>query len=182
MFTANDEGDFAVNLQTDQAIDHMDAFAFQLPGPFDIAFFVEAGFQFQKHGDLFAVFNGFEKSRDDGGIAAHSVERHFDGQDVRIDGGLFQKIHDREKRLKRMMQQAVFTANDREDVLVGIRCEMGRRPGFERFVAEFRAVEAGQLTKPGEIKGAIHPENVAWVDFEIFDENFEDVVGMELSV
>ncbi len=92
LFPAHDERDLAVHLEADQPIDDMDALALQRTGPFDVALFVETRFQFHQHGNLLAVFDGFEKRLDNRRIAPHSIQRHLDREHIGIVGGFLQQI------------------------------------------------------------------------------------------
>ena len=62
-FAADDQRDLGMHLETQQAVDHMDALALQSSGPFDVAFFVEARFQFHQHRYLLAVFDRLQQAR-----------------------------------------------------------------------------------------------------------------------
>ena len=86
---AHHERDLAVDLVADETVHHMDAGFFQGPGPADVVGFVEAGLQLDDGGDLFAVGHRVHQRADDPAVTACAVERLFDGQDLRVSGGLF---------------------------------------------------------------------------------------------
>ena len=60
-FLADDHADLGVGLQADQSIDHMHTHLLQFACPADIALLIEAGFELQQHGHLFAAFRGFQQ-------------------------------------------------------------------------------------------------------------------------
>ena len=93
----------------------MDALSFQTSGPFDIGFFIKAGFEFYQHGDLFAAFVGFKEAIDDRRVAADPVEGHFDGEDGRVLGGLAQKIDYWIEGIEGVVEENVALADDAED-------------------------------------------------------------------
>ena len=65
LFTAYNKGNLAVSLQADKAKYNMHADFFQLPGPEDIAFLIEPGFDLHYRGDLLSIIRGSLQSPDD---------------------------------------------------------------------------------------------------------------------
>src|ERR1035441_7809537 len=140
-----DHGGLAMNFQSQQAIDDMAAGFFQGLGPFDVALFVEAGFEFHEHGHLLAFFDGLEQRFHHRRIAPHAVEHNLDGQDIGIARRLAQKIHHRLKRLERVMQQDVAPSDEGKHILfIRSGFEFGRRGGQERLVLQIGAVDLRQ--------------------------------------
>src|SRR5262249_31782547 len=121
----HDEGDLRVGLQSDQAVNDVDARFLQPFRPLNIRFFIEAGLEFYEHRDLFAVLSGFDQRFDYRRILAHAVERLFDRQHVRVTRRLAQEFDHGRERLIRVMQQNVLMAYGVEDVFTG--AQDGRR-------------------------------------------------------
>ena len=106
-----------MDFQIHQSVDDVNAFAFQLSCPFDVALFVEAGFQFDQDCDLLAVVDGFEEGFDDGRVAADAVERDLDGEHGGVARGFLQKGDYRLEGLEGMVEQHVLAADGGEDVV-----------------------------------------------------------------
>ncbi len=79
---AHHEAHFRVGLEFDEAIDHLDAGAFEIAGPFDVGGLVEAGFQLDQCGDGFAGFRGLHQGGDDRAVGRGAIERLLDRHDV----------------------------------------------------------------------------------------------------
>ena len=93
-FLADDERGLAVDFEVEQSVDNVDTLTLQLSGPFDVALFVEAGFEFDQDGDLLPIVDGFEESFDDGRVVANAIESDLDGEDVGIARGLLEEGDD----------------------------------------------------------------------------------------
>ena len=81
----------------------MTACLFQHSRPDDIIFLIETGFQFHQYCDLLAVLGGLSQCRNNGRIAADTIQGLFDSQYFRISRRLTDEIHHRRKALERMM-------------------------------------------------------------------------------
>ena len=92
---AYNKEDFAVCFESNEAVDDVNACLLHFPGPRDVVGFIEASFQFNEDRDLFFVVGGGNEGVEDGGITARSVKGHFDGEDLRVGGCLFQEGDDR---------------------------------------------------------------------------------------
>ena len=94
-FPAYDEEDFAVCFEPNEAIDDVNACLLHFSGPRDVVGFIEASFQFDKDRDLFFVVGSGNEGIEDWRITTRPVKGHFDGEDLRVGGGLFQEGDDR---------------------------------------------------------------------------------------
>ena len=92
--SADDEADFCVGFQAFDAIDDLCAGALEFVRAGEISGFVEAGFEFDECGDVFAIFSGFDESVDDSGFAGGAIEDLFDGDDVGVLGGFLDEAED----------------------------------------------------------------------------------------
>ena len=90
-----DEKDFAVCFESHETIDDVNACLLHFPRPRDVVGLIEASFQFNEDRDLFFVVGGGNERVQDWGITARSVKGHFDGEDLRVGGCLFQEGDDR---------------------------------------------------------------------------------------
>jgi hypothetical protein len=61
----------------------------------NVLLFVEPRLQLDKHGDLFAVFCGPRQGGDHGRVRPGPVQRHLDGEDVGIRGGVLEEAQHR---------------------------------------------------------------------------------------
>ena len=76
-FAAGDEGELAVRLEADHAVEYLHAGFLQIARPTDVGSFVKAGFQLDDDGDFF-FGGGVDQGADDGGIFAGAVEGLLD--------------------------------------------------------------------------------------------------------
>ena len=145
-----------------QSVNHMHAFPFQRPCPFDIALFIEPGLQLHQYGDLLSVFDGFEQGLHDGRVPPHAIQCHLDGQHVGVVRRLPQKIDHRLERFIGMMQQTVLLANYGEDV---VRVSLARIPLESRVRRACRSAPAGPAkavaadasNRAGRARRRLHP-------------------------
>ena len=113
---AHDQRDFGVHFQSGQTIQDMGAGFFEISGPADVAFFVEARGQLNQHGYLLAAFG-----RADQGLhhrrflAAGAIEGLLDREHIRIFGRRLDKPDHRIKGVVGMVQQQVAFAEDIEN-------------------------------------------------------------------
>ena len=133
-FLANDHRQLAVGLEVHEAEHDVNAGAFHLPGPDDVVGLVEAGFELDERGDVFAIVGGFGEGFDDGAIAAGAIESLLDGQHVRIAGGLRDEFDDRREGIVRVVEQDVVLGDFGEDV--GAVGEFGSAARDEGGLAE----------------------------------------------
>ena len=85
---ADDERALGVRLEAQQAVGHVGAGALEGPGPDDVGALVEAGLDLDHDHDLLAALGGADERVHDGRVTAGAVQRHLDGQDVGVLGGL----------------------------------------------------------------------------------------------
>ena len=173
---ANHEGDFAMDLVVDDSVDDVDAGFFEAASPGDIIGFVEAGFEFDDGGDLFAIADGFHEGADDPGVATGAVEGLFDGEDLGVGGGLLEKIDDAGEVFVGVMNEDVALADDGEEIIGTAKA--GGDGGDERFIAEFWGVIA--FTDCHEAHGverAIDQVEVIFLEVESFEEELGDFGG-----
>ena len=62
-FATDHERQFSVGLQTDHAVDHVNAGLVEFSGPLDVVFLVKPRFQFDQRRDLFALFSRADQRR-----------------------------------------------------------------------------------------------------------------------
>src|SRR5262247_581695 len=158
LLLAHDERHLGVGLQSDQAVDDVDAGLLQSLRPLDVRLFIEAGLEFDQHRDLFAVLGGFDQRFDYRRILAHAVERLFDRQHVRVARGLTQEFDHRRERLVGVMEQNVLVAYGVEDVFSGT--QRRRRCRRERLVLQLRQVELVERHQVGDVQGAVNRVDV----------------------
>src|SRR4029453_10533323 len=113
---SHDETRLAVNLRTDMAIDHVSAHLLERAGPADIRFLVEARLQLHEDGDLLAILDRRAECVGDGRGRTDTVERHLDGQNLRVDGGLAHEASDGVEGVVRVVHEDVAGAYGAPDV------------------------------------------------------------------
>ena len=80
--------EFAVRLQTDDAVHHVHAGTFKLAGPVDVGILVESGLDLDQSQHLLAGMGCVDQRVDDRRVGAGTVQRLLDGQHPRVGGGL----------------------------------------------------------------------------------------------
>ena len=63
-------------------------------GTVEVSCLIEACLEFDKSGDMLAVFRRLDQRVDDAGFFGGAVENLLDGDDIRIAGGLFDQAKD----------------------------------------------------------------------------------------
>ena len=82
------ERELAVRFESDDAVDHVHAGAFQLARPHDVRILIEARFDFDERKHLLAGMGGVNQRVDNRRIAGRAVQRLLDGEHLRIGGSL----------------------------------------------------------------------------------------------
>src|SRR5262245_46970373 len=154
LLLAHDERHLCMGLQSDQTVYDVDSGLLQSLRPLDVRLFIEAGFEFDQHRDLFAVLGCFNQRFDYRRILAHAVERLFDRQHVRVARGQAQEFVPRRERAVRGMEQNVLMAYGVEDVFS--RAQRRRRGRRERLVLQLRQVELVERHQVGDVQGAVN--------------------------
>ena len=91
-----------------KAVDDRAARLLQLLGKVDVVLFVEARAQLHNGNDLLAVFGRGDKRLDDLGFMCHAVQRHFDGNHVRVLRSLVEHADEGPDALVRIRKQYVL--------------------------------------------------------------------------
>ena len=87
-----DVGELAVDLETLDSVDHLDAGVAHLAAPDDVALFVEARQQLNHHRDGLAVVGSRDKRLHDLGVLRQAVERYLYRLDLGRHGGLPEQL------------------------------------------------------------------------------------------
>ncbi len=169
-------GHLAMDLEADEPIDHVYALGFQRLGPFDVALFVEAGFQLHQRGHLLFFFDGFEQRLHDRRIAAGAIQAGLDGQYVGIVRGLLQEIDHRLERFVGMVQKNILLLDEREEIFLraGLR-QCGRKSRDKRRVLQIGPVQIVQVHQPAQGKRPVDAIDLARLHLQIVHQDFEDV-------
>jgi hypothetical protein len=98
-----------------------------VPGPAQIGLLVEARLDLDQGGDVLAVLGRLDQGRDDRAVLGGAVQGLFDGDDVRVAGGLAQELDHHVEALERVVDQDVLLADRREDVAAVVADALGKR-------------------------------------------------------
>ena len=115
-----------VSLQFHEAEHDLHAGAFEIARPADIGFLVEARLEFHQRGDRLAGFGSIDQRADDRAVVRGAVQRLLDGDDIGIDGGLAQELHDDVERLVWVVDDDVLLADRREAVAAMVADAFGK--------------------------------------------------------
>lgn len=172
-FAADHHTGFAMGLESNDAINDMDALVFELAGPFDVVGFIEAGLEFNEDGDLFPVAGGFDEGLHDGRIAGGAVKGLLNGKDGGVVGRLTDEIDERLKAVVGLMQEVVALGDLLEEGLVAFEVGVGvGGKGFEFKVGPVDEVVGAH--KPRHIEWTIDGVDVDGVEFEGLEELFQE--------
>ena len=105
VFAADNQSHFGMDFVAEYAVHDVRARLFQLLRPVDVIGFVKTRHQFDHDGNLFASQRGLHQCAHKLGIAAGTVDGHFDGQHIRIGSGFAYHLDNRIERLIRVVQQ-----------------------------------------------------------------------------
>ena len=152
---ANDKRDLAVGLQAYQAVNDMAAALFKHFRPLDIVLLVKSGLQFYQGRHLLPVLRRLRQRRDDRGMSGDAVEGNLDREHLRICRSHPDQIHNRIESFIGMMEENIFFADGREEILILLQIHQRRyrlgRPGFLlQMVEPFHPVslhEEGQVQR-----------------------------------
>jgi hypothetical protein len=174
VFAADDEAAFAMGFVADEAVDDVDAGFLHLARPVDVVGFVEAGFQFDERGDLFAVERRVHERADDGGVAAGAIERLLDREDLGIACGLLDEIDDGREGVVGMVEEDFAFADGVENR--DVRAEARDVGGGERRVFEVRAIDdVVETHQTQEVDGRRNAEGEFARELEVSAEKSEEV-------
>ena len=111
------EDDLRVGLETDEPVDHVHARAFELAGPDDVRLLIKASLHLDKSCHLLALLGRAYERRDDGRVLRGAIEGLFDGEHVRILGGLGdERLNRGRERVVGVMDQNVALSQHREQI------------------------------------------------------------------
>src|SRR5262249_44642050 len=143
-------------------------------GPLDVVLFVEAGLELDENRDLLAVLGRARESRDDGRVRAGPVERHLDGEDVRVDGGFLEEPLDRLEGGVWMVQEDGAFAERLEDLVpLGEERASGRQQGR---VLQVRPVELQEAEEIRRREGARDVVDVVGLELELLAQQLADLL------
>ena len=157
-FLADDEREFAVGLEADQAVDHVHTGLFELARPDDVVGLVESRLDLDECEDLLAGLGRVDERLDDRAVARCAVQGLLDREDVRVLRGLLEEgLHARREGLVRVVHEHIGLADRREHVVAlvvvtGLERDGGR--GQVGFVVQIRAVDLGEAEQPAQIERA----------------------------
>ena len=107
VFLADDEGELAVRLEPDEAVDDVHAGLLELARPDDVRRLVEARLDLDEREHLLARLGRVDERLHDRAVARGAVERLLDGEHVRVARRLLEEgLHARRERLVRVVHAA----------------------------------------------------------------------------
>ena len=173
---ADHQAQLRVGLEVGEPVDHVDAVRFQLTGPDDVVALVEPRLQLHQDRHLLAGLGRLDEQRNQRGLRSDPVERHLDGDDVRIaHRGAEERLH-RAERLERVVQQHVLIADQVENRFrVLVDAPQHRRR--ERRVLQVRPRDAGHAHPVAESQAVARPEHHLVGRLEVLHQDVERALG-----
>ena len=111
IFDFGNQGQLGMHFIRFKAVNDGAARFFQLFGVINIILLVKTCAQLYHHDNFFAVFGGGNQRLNNFGFMRHTVQRHFDGNNVRVIGGAAQHNDKRANALVRVRQQNILVLN-----------------------------------------------------------------------
>src|SRR5947209_1016668 len=105
---AHYQRNLSVRLQLQEAVDHLDAGPFEIPGPADIRLLIEARLQLYERSDGLSRLGRFGELAHDRAVLAGPIERLLYGDDCRVASGLTNELNDDVEALVRMVDDDVL--------------------------------------------------------------------------
>ena len=106
---ADEQGEFAVGFEADEAVKDLDAGVFEIARPADVRGFVEASFELDDGGDFFSRSGG-DEGRHDERVLAGAVEGLLDRENIVVFGGGLNKGDHRIVGIEGMVEKDIVTA------------------------------------------------------------------------
>ena len=162
-----------MRLDPHQAVDHLNAGLFELPGPGDVLPLIETGLQLDHGGDLLSATGGLGQSGHHGRAGVRPIQRLLDGDDILVFRCCLDELHHRHERVVRAMQQNIAAPDDGEDV---VRAgQLSGNPRIEGLVLEPWLVDLFvELEQVGELERTGSEENVFRADVRRFLQELDD--------
>ncbi len=152
--------ELGVGLETDNAVNDVNAGLFKLLSQFHIAMLVEARLKLNEYGNLFAFLGGADERLDKRAVAARSVECHLDRQHMRIVRRLGDEaLHACGETLIRVMHQYRTTADYAENIRILIR-EPRRQQRLPRLEFQLRPLQIAKRHQIVHVDWAIERVDV----------------------
>ena len=172
---ALDQAELAVHLVAVQAVDHVAAGLLQPAAPLDVVLLVKARLELHEHQHVLAVFGGLNERLDDLALLGHAVERHFDGNDALVVGGLLQHRQKRLHALVRIGEQLVALADLVEHRAVG--CDGRAALRDAALVKQLRLLAQDVLNAKEErqVQRGVVPEDVVLVHVHVLAQRAHDL-------
>src|SRR5207245_10924242 len=179
--SANNQRDFCVRLEADDAIDDVDADLLQLLGPRDIRLLVTARLQFDERHHLLAALGRADQRPDDRTHRARgAIERLLDGKDVGIVGRLVDEGFRRGgEGVIGVMDEDVPVLEGLEDI--GLLDPDALQPplgdGSPWLALEIGTVERVDRPEAAQVEEAVDAVDVRGFELELTDEQAQHFVG-----
>src|SRR5262249_44042866 len=93
LLTPHHKCDFAMCLQSNQPINHVDTGLRESLGPLDVVLFIKARFEFDNARDLFATLARLDQCLWNRRLLPRSIETHLDSHNVRVPGCCIDEVN-----------------------------------------------------------------------------------------
>ena len=174
---AHHEGEFAVRLEPDQAVDDVNARFLEFACPADVRRFVEACLDLDQGEHGFAGLGRLNERLDDGAVATGAVQGLLDGEYRRVAGRLLEeRLHAGGEGFVRVMQQDAMLRDGRENVRGRVRLgrqEIDARRRHVLGVLQHGAVDLDHLVQAAEVQRGRQPVHLLLGDVEFAHEQAE---------
>ena len=172
LFPSYHKRDLTVSLQSYQTVDNMAACFFKHFRPYNVVFLIESCFQFNQHGNLFAIFGSLCERRNYRGMTADTIQSLLDCKYAWILRRLTDKIHNRIKTHIWMMQEYIAFTNHFKNIFVILELRNRCRCIFRALVL-IKSVQTVNFHQHSQIQRSRNIINVCIFDLEFFFQNVQ---------
>ena len=178
---ADEQGELAVGLEAEDAVEDLDAGVFEVARPADVGGFVEAGHEFNDDSHVL-VLRGIDERLEDGRVVAGAIQSLLDGEDARIGGARLDKSDDAVVGVEGVVEHDVAVAQIVEEIGgAAAEAQLARHEGLELEIGTVGvAVEVHQAR---EVDGAVSAEDLAIVELKVDAQPVDDLgIGADSSI
>ncbi len=157
----HNQRDLRMRFEADQTVNDVAARLLKHLCPADVVLLVEAGLQLNQNHDLLAVLGGLCEGRDDRRITGDAVQGLLDGEYVRIDRSLCDKVDDWLEGLIWMMHENVAPADTLEYICSGRDFRNRLRLCVAMLFEIVKTLEPVHFHEESQVKRSVNPEHFA---------------------
>ena len=171
LLAADDKRNLGMRLQSDQTVNNMAARLLQHSCPDNVVLFIKPCLQLDQNRHLLAVVGRLCQCRNDRRVAADTVQRLLDGQNIGIHRSPCNEVNDRLKGLVRMTQENIPFSDLCKNITACRQLRNLLRRKIPVLMKIFKALHLPHLGEIGQIQRPVNPEHLLLVQSQLFLQN-----------